>query len=109
MLLSRYFNDMSKVIDEHGGIVLEYIGDAIMAIYGAPMRNPDHPSAAVSGALRMLHSLDKMNEWCLIKKLPEVKVRCGVHTGRVLVGNMGFQSRMKYGIVGEEGNIPGRL
>merc|ERR1739848_101222 len=44
LLLSRYFNDMSKTIDEYGGIVLEFIGDAIMSIYGAPVPNPDHPT-----------------------------------------------------------------
>merc|ERR1712066_873274 len=42
LLLSRYFNDMSKVIDDHGGVVLEFIGDAILCIYGAPLINPDH-------------------------------------------------------------------
>merc|ERR1719148_600043 len=50
-----------------------------------------------------------MNEWSVVRKLPEVKIRCGVHTGRVLVGNMGFHSRMKYGIVGEDAHIPSRL
>ena len=63
LLLSRYFNDMSKVIDDHGGVVLEFIGDAILCIYGAPLNNPEHPSAAVRAGLKMLGSLKKMNEW----------------------------------------------
>jgi len=109
LLLSRYFYDMSKIIDEYEGIVLEFIGDAIMAIYGAPVRNPDHPTAAVKSAVRMLASLRVMNAWFVERKLPEIAIRCGVHTGRCLVGNMGFQSRMKYGVVGEESDIPGRL
>lgn len=109
LLLSRYFNDMSKVIDDHGGVVLEFIGDAILCIYGAPLINNDHPTAAVKAALRMLASLRRMNEWSVMRELPEVKIRCGVHTGRVLVGNMGFHSRMKYGIVGEDAHIPSRL
>lgn len=109
LLLSRYFNDMSKVIDDHGGVVLEFIGDAILCIYGAPLMNPDHPSSAVKASLRMLASLRRMNDWSLSKKLPEVQIRCGVHTGTVLVGNMGFHSRMKYGIVGEDAHIPSRL
>jgi len=109
LLLSRYFNDMSKVIDDHGGVVLEFIGDAILCIYGAPLMNPDHPTAAVKSSLRMLTALRRMNDWSVARKLPEVKIRCGVHTGRVLVGNMGFHSRMKYGIVGEDAHIPGRL
>jgi len=113
LLLSRYFNDMSKVIDDHGGIVLEFIGDAIQCIYGAPLGNQDHPTSAVKAALRMLAALRRMNEWSLSRSLPEVKIRCGVHTGKVLVGNMGFNmgfhSRMKYGIVGEDAHIPSRL
>merc|ERR1712232_1299084 len=57
----------------------------------------------------MLHSLRRMNEWSAARHLPEVKIRCGIHTGRVLVGKMGFHSRMKYGIVGEDAHIPSRL
>jgi len=108
-LLSRYFNDMSRVIDEHGGVVIEFIGDAILCIYGAPLPNLDHPSAACKSALRMLSALKRMNEWSVAKELPEVQIRCGVHTGQVLVGNMGFHSRMKYGIMGEDARIPSRL
>jgi len=113
LLLSRYFNDMSKVIDDHGGVVLEFIGDAIQCIYGAPLVNDDHPTSAVKSTLRMLSALRRMNEWSEKRGLPEVAIRCGVHTGRVLVGNMGFNmgfhSRMKYGIVGEDAHIPARL
>lgn len=109
LLLNRYFNDMTKVIDDHGGVVIEFIGDAILCIYGQPLLNPYHPSAAVKGALRMLSVLRKLNAWSVQKGLPEVNIRCGVHTGQVLVGNMGFQSRIKYGIVGEDSQIPSRL
>jgi len=111
LLLSRYFNDMTKIIDDHGGVVLEFIGDAVLAIYGAPLANEDHPQAGVHAALRMSSSLKRMNDWSKepTRGLPEVSIRCGVHTGRVLVGNMGFHSRMKYGIVGEDAHIPARL
>merc|ERR1719487_899909 len=109
LLLNRYFNDMTKVIDDHGGVVIEFIGDAILCIYGAPLPNEWHSSAAVKAALRMLTTLRKINQWSSTKGLPEVNIRCGVHTGNVLVGNMGFQSRIKYGIVGEDAQIPSRL
>lgn len=109
LLLNRYFNDMTKVIDDHGGVVIEFIGDAILCIYGAPLVNVFHPSAAVKAALRMLQSLRKINCWSQSKGMPEIQIRCGVHTGNVLVGNMGFQSRIKYGIVGEDAQIPSRL
>jgi len=111
LLLSRYFNDMSKVIDEHDGIVIEFIGDAIVAVWGTPIKSPDHPTQAVKSTMRMLLALEKLNEWSTspARGLPVVKIRCGVHTGPMLVGNMGFKSRMKYGIVGEHANIPPRL
>jgi len=108
-LLSRYFNDMSKVIDEYQGIVIEYIGDAILAVYGCPVKDPDHASSSVKATLKMLQALDKINVWSGKEGLPQVKIRCGVHTGSVLIGNMGFHSRMKYGVVGEDSIIPGRL
>jgi len=109
VLLSRYFNDMSKVIDDHSGVVLEFIGDAIQCVYGAPLENERHPTLAVEAALRMLGALRRIRDWCREHRLPEVNIRCGIHTGNVLVGNMGFSSRMKYGIVGEESTIAGKL
>jgi len=109
LLLSRYFNDMSKIIDDQQGIVLDYIGDAILCMYGAPLENDDHPSAAVRAALQMMASLKTINKWARNNGLPEISVRCGVHTGRVLVGTMGVKSRLKYGIVGEESAFPSRL
>jgi len=109
LLLSRYFNDMSKTIDTYNGIVIEYIGDAILSVFGAPVRDPDHPTLCVKAALEMLRSLQKINHWAVGRNLPRINVRCGIHTGKVLVGNMGFQSRVKYGIVGEETSIPDRL
>merc|ERR1719163_1043978 len=80
-----------------------------MAIYGAPVANEDHASSGVKAALRMLAAVKRINEWSATKQLPEVGIRCGVHTGNVLVGNMGFHSRMKYGIVGEDASIPSLL
>merc|ERR1739844_828937 len=72
LLLSRYFNDMSKVIDDHLGIVIEFIGDAILAVYGSPQKNQDHANLAVKSTLRMLSTLTRINEWSEKKGLPEV-------------------------------------
>jgi len=109
MLLSRYFNDMSRAIDEYDGVILEFVGDAIMAIYGAPLLNSEHPANGIKATLRMFTQLRKLNEWAVTKDLPQVGIRCGVHTGTMLVGNMGFRTRVKYGVVGEESSIPGKL
>ncbi|CAJ1350173.1 unnamed protein product [Effrenium voratum] len=109
VLLSRYFNDMSQVIDSQGGIVIEFIGDAILSVFGAPLRNPLHAEACVKATMKMLKSLDRINAWSKHRDLPQVNIRCGVHTGEVLVGNMGFHSRIKYGTTGENANIPSKL
>eukprot|EP00930_Biecheleria_cincta_P075431 TRINITY_DN6259_c0_g2_i1.p1 TRINITY_DN6259_c0_g2~~TRINITY_DN6259_c0_g2_i1.p1 ORF type:complete len:1096 (-),score=170.02 TRINITY_DN6259_c0_g2_i1:343-3630(-) len=109
LLLSRYFNDMSTVIEKHGGVVLEFIGDAIFSVFGAPAKNDNHAEACVRATLKMLKTLNRINRWSRLQQLPEVSIRCGIHTGEVLVGNMGFHSRMKYGIVGDNANIPAKL
>eukprot|EP00929_Paragymnodinium_shiwhaense_P006127 TRINITY_DN10898_c0_g1_i2.p1 TRINITY_DN10898_c0_g1~~TRINITY_DN10898_c0_g1_i2.p1 ORF type:complete len:1058 (-),score=242.57 TRINITY_DN10898_c0_g1_i2:143-3316(-) len=109
LLLSRYFHDMSRTIDEHGGVLVEFIGDAIQAIYGAPVKQPAHATQGVQAAVRMMESLGRMNKRFKQWRLPAISVRCGLHTGKVLVGNMGFAERMKYGIVGEEAGVPPKL
>jgi class 3 adenylate cyclase len=111
VLLSRYFQDMSTVIDYHGGVVIEFIGDAILAMYGAPVRDSDHPTNALRATAGMLRALDKINAWSVTQNppLPQINIRCGMHTGTCLVGNMGFKGRIKYGVVGETANIPARL
>mmetsp|Transcript_104912 Transcript_104912/g.313442 ORF Transcript_104912/g.313442 Transcript_104912/m.313442 type:complete len:234 (-) Transcript_104912:17-718(-) len=97
------------IIDEYGGIVIEFIGDAILGIFGKPVVSEEHPTLAVKAAICMLEQLSVINKWLAERGLPELSIRAGVHTGRSLVGNMGFESRMKYGIVGEESEIPSRL
>ncbi|CAE7549731.1 cya1 [Symbiodinium natans] len=98
LLLSRYFQEMSKIVDAHGGIVVEFIGDAILCIYGAPVVNDSHATVAVRAAVEMLQAMSSINAWLERRELPRISIRCGVHTGKVLVGNMGMQSRIKYGI-----------
>mmetsp|Transcript_40202 Transcript_40202/g.94141 ORF Transcript_40202/g.94141 Transcript_40202/m.94141 type:complete len:1056 (+) Transcript_40202:102-3269(+) len=109
LLLSRYFNDMSDVIDKFGGIVIEFIGDAIYAVFGAPVRNREHAEAGVNAMLKMLKTVQRINQWAKHRLLPEVSIRCGVHSGPVQVGNMGFHSRLKYGVMGSGAEIPSKL
>lgn len=109
LMLSRYFQEMSKIVDQHGGIVVEFIGDAILCIYGAPVVNDKHATVAVMAAAEMLAAMTGINQWLTRRDLPKIAIRCGIHTGEVLVGNMGMQYRIKYGIVGDECSMPGRL
>lgn len=71
LLLSRYFQEMSKIVDQHGGIVVEFIGDAIMCIYGAPVVNEKHPTVAVMAAVEMLSAMTGINQWLERRGLPK--------------------------------------
>lgn len=109
VLLSRYFDDMWHIIRSCGGIVIEFIGDAILAVFGAPTPLEDAPKAGINAALKMLRGMRGINDFATQRGLPQVAIRAGVHTGVVLIGNIGFQQRLKYGIVGEETGIPAHL
>lgn len=109
VLLSRYFNDMSKIIESFDGVVIEFIGDAILAVFGAPAKVRDHALACVRATLKMQRGVQKINHWSQKKGLPHVSIRCGIHSGWVSVGNLGFHSRLKFGVIGENANVPAKL
>eukprot|EP00434_Breviolum_minutum_P006696 symbB.v1.2.005911.t1/scaffold347.1/size224350/6 len=109
VLLSRYFNDMSKIIESFDGVVIEYIGDAILAVFGAPAKLRDHALACVRATLKMQRGVQKINHWSHKKGLPHVSIRCGIHSGWVSFGNLGFHSRLKFGVIGDHSNVPAKL
>lgn len=98
--LNRYFDRLVKVVFEEGGMVDKFIGDELMAIFGAPLYFPDHPLRAVSCALKMQKE---------IKKLERVQVGIGINTGEMIVGNIGTFHRIQYTVVGDAVNIASRL
>jgi adenylate cyclase len=107
--LSEYFDQMTKIIIEHGGTVDKYIGDAIMAFWGAPLEDPDHPLHACQTAMRCQALLQDLNKnWGLDGK-PQFFTRMGIHTGEAVVGNMGSQDRMNYSAFGNSINMASRL
>lgn len=117
-LLNVYFSAMQEVIEAHQGEVLEYAGDAILVVFGAPIDLPEHPRRAVECALAMVEVLARLNqEWTrngLAKRwtalgVPEIRCGIGVHTGPVVAGNLGSRTHMKYGIVGDTVNVAARL
>lgn len=106
--LSSYFEEMSRIIAESNGTLIEYVGDAILAVWNAPMHVKDHGCLAICSSLLMQERLRSLREeWStsVFKKLdgnevPDCEVRCGLHTAVGYVGNMGSPARMKYGVVG---------
>jgi adenylate cyclase len=107
--LNEYFSGMVESVMQHHGVVDKFIGDAIMAVFGAPVPQPDDPLHAVKAALEMRARLVKINEAFLARGLPEVRTGIGLHSGQVVAGNMGHAERMEYTVIGDAVNLASRL
>ncbi len=109
LLLNEYLTEMTQVIFRHEGTLDKYIGDAIMAIYGAPLPQADHPLRACLSAMEMLEALKTLRERWRPKGLPELDIGIGINTGEMVVGNMGSQRRFDYTVMGDNVNLASRL
>ncbi len=108
-MLNHYFAEMSAVITQHRGTVIEFLGDGIFVVFGAPQELPDHAEAAVRCAVEMQNALSRVNEWNREQGYPELEMGIGINSGSVVVGNIGSEQKMKYGCMGETVNLAGRL
>jgi len=108
-LLNEYLTVMTDIVFKYEGTLDKYMGDAIMAIYGAPLEQADHPSRACHSALNMMEGLKKLNEsWILDGKKP-LDIGIGINTGMMMVGNMGSDQRFDYTVMGDAVNLSSRL
>jgi adenylate cyclase len=108
-LLNEYFTPMTDIVLESGGLLDKYIGDALMAVWGAPLPMPDHADRALHSSLRMLDALDKLRENWKERNLPAIDIGCGINTGMMVVGNMGSTQRFDYTVLGDAVNLGSRL
>ncbi|MCB9738939.1 MAG: adenylate/guanylate cyclase domain-containing protein [Deltaproteobacteria bacterium] len=108
-LLNEYLGAMTDVILEEGGTVDKYIGDAIVAMFGAPLDQPDHAERAVRAALRCRQRLAELRPQWVARGWPEVGARIGVNSGVAVVGNMGSAQRFDYTMLGDTVNLAARL
>jgi len=107
--LNAYFTEMDAAIRDHGGLVLQFIGDEIEAVFGAPLADDRHADQAVAAALAMQVRLDAWNVTRRHDGKSELHHGIGIHSGNVVAGNIGSASRMSYSLVGDVVNVASRI
>ena len=107
--LNAYFGEMDAAIRAHGGLVLQFIGDEIEAVFGAPIADPRHADAAVAAAREMGQRLDAWNAQRRAAGKAELRHGIGIHSGSVIAGNIGSSERMAYALVGDAVNVASRI
>lgn len=108
-LLNIYFTRLSAVVDGQGGVIDKFIGDALMALFGAPLSHPDDAARAVRAALQMVDAQAEINRELIALGLPSLASGIGINTGQVVAGNIGSPTRMNYTVVGDAVNLASRL
>ena len=108
-LLNEHFSRATAIIKQHGGTVNRFIGDAIMAIWGAPLADEKHALNACLAAREMQLDMRKLREEFVQRGLPPIFMRVGIHTGPAIVGNLGAADRFDYTAIGDSVNLAARL
>jgi adenylate cyclase len=109
-VVNRYLGGLTEAILGHGGTLVSYLGDGFMAIFGAPIEQPDHADRAVAAAREILHErLPRFNEWCRDRGYEGFQMGIGINSGVFLAGNVGSQQRLEYTAMGDMVNTTARL
>ncbi len=106
-LLNAYFECMAKPIEQNNGVINKFIGDAIMAVFGAPVGDPNHAKSAVQAGIGMLSALEELN--AKVGSERALAMGIGIHTGEVIAGTIGAPHRMEYTVIGDNVNVASRL
>jgi adenylate cyclase len=113
--LNQYMEEMSRIVMAHGGMINKYIGDAIMAVFGVPVKSETEDDVAndaqkaVQCALQFNLRLRELNQEWQMQGLPTITMRTGIHTGSLVAGSLGGSMRMEYTVIGDTVNIASRL
>ena len=108
-LLNDYLERMSAEIERHGGVIDKFIGDAIMAVFGAPLKQDGDADHALQSALAMERALEKLNLELAAAGRPKLGIGIGINTARVVAGNIGSHRRLNYSVIGDGVNVAARL
>lgn len=109
MLLGEFLTAMTSVIGRHRGTVDKFIGDAVMAFWGAPVADPDHAREAVEAAMDMQREMARLSESLVARGFPALEIGVGINTGQVTVGDFGSSLRKAYTVIGDAVNLASRL
>ena len=107
--LNQYLEIMTDVINRYQGTIDEFMGDGILVLFGAPTKREDDPDRAVACAIAMQQAMNAVNQHAPLLGLTHIEMGVGIHTGEVVVGNIGSLKRAKYGIVGSHMNLTSRI
>jgi adenylate cyclase len=108
-VLNAYLTSMSRIVDQHGGVVDKYIGDALMALFGVPLEMPNQAQQALLAALEMRTALADLNHRLFQPRGYTIGFGIGIHTGLVVAGNIGSPERYNYTVIGDDVNVASRL
>lgn len=108
-MLNHYFTVMYGEISKYGGTLIEFLGDGMFVIFGAPAHTETHAADAVAAALGMQRRMPEVNAWNAAHGYPELTMGIGINTDEMILGNLGSDKRTKYGVMGAAVNLAGRL
>jgi len=108
-ILNEYFTRMVEIVFEHKGTLDKFVGDMVMALFGAPLDDPNHAEHAVDAALKMIRELNRLNEKWAAEGRPALDIGIGISTGPMIAGNIGSEAIMSYTVIGDSVNLGARL
>lgn len=108
-ILNEYFTEIEPIITKHNGVINKFIGDAVMAIFGEPIQDENHPKNAVRCACDMLTKVEELQGKWLSEGKPKIEIGIGINTGEAFVGNIGSEKRMEYTVIGDMVNLASRI
>jgi adenylate cyclase len=108
-IVNRLFTEMVDAVESEGGIIRQFVGDGVMALFGAPVQHIDDPERAVRAALGMVARLPAVNADLALDGIPPLRIGIGIHTGEVVAGEIGPDRRSEYGVVGDAVNLASRI
>lgn len=109
VILNEYFAEIEPIILKYNGVINKFIGDAVMAIFGEPIEDINHPLNAVKCAYEMLKKVEYLREKWLCEGKPKIEIGVGINTGEVFIGNIGTENRMEYTVIGDTVNLASRI